>query len=91
MNKLLLLGKNVPAFLITSIFRLCSQALVFANVPLIPDPLMSLLVNTFFALGSTGLLFFSALLASWTGKFPAISSMPVNHLAQAISGEIIIC
>ena len=85
-EKAFLLAFFLPTFLITTIFRLASLAIVFACLPPIPDPILSLyLYVCYYFVYSLALC---AIINICALGSPSISTMPILERGCAVIGKI---
>ena len=85
-EKAFLLAFFLPTFLITTIFRLASLAIVFACLPPIPDPILSLyLYVCYYFVYSLALYTIINICALGS---PSISTMSILERGHAVTGNI---
>ena len=84
-EKAFLLAFFVPSFLITTFFRLSSLAIVFAHIPSIPDPILSLYLYVCYYFASTVALYMVINICA-LGCQP-ISNMSVLERGHAVTGK----
>ena len=85
-EKAFLLAFFLPTFLITTIFRLASLALVFACLPPIPDPILSLYLYVCYYLAYSWVL--SAIINICALGCPSISTMSILERGHAAIGNL---